>query len=431
MNGGDIVLTPELARLAAAIDDMRKVRDVSASSEAALEELCELRRQIDQLESVFTQRVAAAHRSGAASAQGYATTKAFLRHACRLNSGVARQQIDVGIELVDRPDVAEDFAHGTISFAHVTAIIDALAPLPDAVQHDAEPVLLEVARRHAPSHVRQTARRLRHIVDPDGQAGIDERRYEERWVELPISYGGMGIMRGVLDPESAAVVRAALDALSTPAGKTDDRTPAQRRADALVEMARNSLDSGSLPESGGERPHLLVVVDHASLTGASAAPAQLAFDEPLGLAPARRIACDALVTRVVRDDVRQDRGSPPGSPPGCLSGCPPGYLDALPPQLRGPTQVLDVGRASRTATAAIRKALAVRDGGCVMPGCDRGPSRCEAHHVIHWVDGGVTALHNMVLLCAFHHHFVHERGWRVQVRGDGTVSVTPPQEQAA
>ena len=491
-------MVPAIARLAAAIDDLQVVYDVAPPAETMLEHVRELHRQLARLEAVFTRTVAAVHRSGAASVQGFASTKAFLRHTCHVSSGAAGAHIDAGLELAERPAVAAEFAAGAISFAHVKAVIDGLAPLPEQVQVDAEPVLLQAARDFDPARVHQAARRLRHIVDPDGQADVDHRHREDRWVDLAISYRGMGVLHGVLDPESAAVVRTALEALSTPAGDIDPRTPAQRRADALVELARNTLDSGRLPEVGGERPHLSVTVDYASLAGVSTIPAELSNGTQLGVDAARRLACDALITRIVTGDsastpaepargrqpkagqaeagqaeagqaeagqaaegqaaaVRPRAGqaagalpsgfgvaigamalpawpvAPPGSfgPPGYFDALPRHYLDALPPPLRGPSQILDVGRTSRTATLAIRKALAARDKGCVMPGCDRPPSRCEAHHVIHWADGGVTALHNMVLLCAFHHHYVHEHKWRIRVHPDGTVTVTPPPAQAA
>lgn len=446
---GGIVVAPVVARLAAVVDELHNSSD-DLPAQAMLEQIRELRRELDRLESVYTRKVAAAHRAGAAGAAGYATTKAFLQHACHVASGAARARIDVGLQLADRPAVEAEFADGTISYAHVKAIIEALGPLPQAVQADAEPVLLEVARRHDPARVHQAARRLRHLVDPDGQASADERHYENRWVDLASSYQGIGLLRGALDAESAAVVRTALEALATPAGDIDPRTPAQRRADALVELARHVLDSGELPESGGERPHLVVAVDHASLIGASTAPAELGYSEPLSVDAARRIACDALVTRVVTGPPENPTDLPAGfaavtgidrrrantapsveSPPGYLDALPRHFLQALPPPLRGPSQILDVGRTARTATSAIRKALAMRDKGCVFPGCDRPPSRCEAHHVIHWVDGGMTAIHNMVLLCSFHHHFVHEYKWQIRVHHDGTVTVTPPPAEAA
>ena len=75
--------------------------------------------------------------------------------------------------------------------------------------------------------------------------------------------------------------------------------------------------------------------------------------------------------------------------------------------------VLDVGRSRRTAPPKIRRALAIRDGGCAVPGCDVDPSRCEAHHITYWEQHGETSISNMVLLCAKHHHMVHEGRWRI------------------
>jgi HNH endonuclease len=99
----------------------------------------------------------------------------------------------------------------------------------------------------------------------------------------------------------------------------------------------------------------------------------------------------------------------------------------LPPVLGGaPTQPLEVGRTSRVVQPAQRTALAVRDGGCVFPGCSRPLAWCEAHHLRHWLHGGPTDLANLALLCRSHHHAVHEDGWRL-VRGpDGRFTATPP-----
>jgi len=86
----------------------------------------------------------------------------------------------------------------------------------------------------------------------------------------------------------------------------------------------------------------------------------------------------------------------------------------LPPALGGaPTQPLEVGRATRVVSAAQRAALAVRDGGCRFPGCDRPPAWCEAHHLRHWLHGGATDPANLVLLCRAHHRAVHEGGQRL------------------
>src|SRR5436190_12819001 len=74
-----------------------------------------------------------------------------------------------------------------------------------------------------------------------------------------------------------------------------------------------------------------------------------------------------------------------------------------------------MGRRARYFTAAQRTALAVRDGGCVWPGCNAPPSWCHAHHVIPWLTGGPTDVDNGVLLCAFHHHLLHDGDYRMRM----------------
>jgi hypothetical protein len=99
----------------------------------------------------------------------------------------------------------------------------------------------------------------------------------------------------------------------------------------------------------------------------------------------------------------------------------------LPPILGGaPSQPLDVGRTSRVVSPAQRTALAVRDGGCVFPDCDRPLAWCEAHHVWHWLHGGPTDLDNLALLCRAHHRAVHEGGWQLTRAPDGRLTATPP-----
>jgi hypothetical protein len=99
----------------------------------------------------------------------------------------------------------------------------------------------------------------------------------------------------------------------------------------------------------------------------------------------------------------------------------------LPPVLGGaPSQPLDLGRTSRVVSATQRTALAVRDGGCGFPDCDRPLAWCEAHHLQHWLDGGPTDLANLALVCRAHHRAVHEGGWHL-IRGpDGRLTATPP-----
>jgi hypothetical protein len=160
-----------------------------------------------------------------------------------------------------------------------------------------------------------------------------------------------------------------------------------------VELARQQLDGGRLPAVGGQRPHLTLTAELASLSGDSGEPGVLEGGQPLGLAAVRRIACDAALSTVLLGSA----GEPLGA-----------------------------GRTRRLVSGALRRALVARDGGCRFPGCDRPPAWTDAHHLEHWADGGETALSNTVLLCRPHHRRVHEEGWRLVADSAGGLRAQPP-----
>jgi HNH endonuclease len=98
----------------------------------------------------------------------------------------------------------------------------------------------------------------------------------------------------------------------------------------------------------------------------------------------------------------------------------------LPPILGGaPSQPLDLGRTTRVVTPTQRTALAVRDGGWVVPGCARPLAWGEAHHLVPWLDGGPTDLENLALVCRAQHRAVHEGGWQLQRQPDGRLTAAP------
>jgi hypothetical protein len=106
-----------------------------------------------------------------------------------------------------------------------------------------------------------------------------------------------------------------------------------------------------------------------------------------------------------------------------LLACDAGIIPAV---LGSPSQVLDLGRATNEWNIAQRRALAIRDRGCVAPGCDRAPFACQAHHRIRWADGGPTDIDNGALLCSFHHHQVHRQCWQVILAPNGYPALIPP-----
>jgi uncharacterized protein DUF222/HNH endonuclease len=208
----------------------------------------------------------------------------------------------------------------------------------------------------------------------------DEKIRARRRLQTSIKFLGMVHVDGELDPETGetllTALRAVLDAESK-SGASDDRTPQQRRADALGEICRQWLDSSGRPKVGGERPHVIVTVGEGAMAGAGGQASELDHVGPIDPGAARRIACDASVRRVV---------------------------------MAAPSEPLDVGRRTPIIPPALRRAVIMRDRHCRFPGCDRPQTWCDAHHVVHWADGGPTALQNLLLLCRRHHGMIHQRG---------------------
>src|SRR5687768_7214692 len=105
------------------------------------------------------------------------------------------------------------------------------------------------------------------VADPDGADRTSERRYGRRGVWLAPTWEGMVALQGLLEPEAGQTLVAALEPLTRPANAQDERSGPQRRADALTELARRALEGGQLPQTGGVRPQLSVIVDLDSLLG--------------------------------------------------------------------------------------------------------------------------------------------------------------------
>jgi hypothetical protein len=138
-------------------------------------------------------------------------------------------------------------------------------------------------------------------------------------------------------------------------------------------------------------------------------------------AEARFTACDALVTPIVLDA---------GPCPDTITGLPtPTAADriaALATTLLGTRIPLAVGRTARTATPAQRRALAARDGGCIIPGCAIPAEACQTHHVQDWAQGGTTDVPNMALLCWAHHRQVDLGMWTIVAATDDQVPQPEP-----
>jgi hypothetical protein len=419
-----------------------------------------LQHWMGRLEGQFLRRLAAVDARGAAGAdQGMPapSTAGWLRNRLRMGAGAARDAVQTARALFrgPLPQTGQALVRGQLTPAHARVLAQGTRQLPDQVAREAEPVLVETATHLDPPRLRQAVGYLLQVADPDGADQRAQRRHERRGLWLASTLDRMVAVSGLLEPEAGHIVLAALEPLARPSDADDTRSGDQRNADALTELARRALEAGSLPRVGGVRPQLLVTSDIDSLAGRpDGLGGALGWAEPLEPEACRRLACDATVTRVlVRRhpghpdpehcdgvDLRPGAGHDPGGDPStCDPSCAPvedlqGRLRAamalLPPVLGGaPSHPLDVGLATRVVSPSQRAALAVRDGGCVFPDCDRPLAWCDAHHLWHWVDGGPTELWNLALVCRAHHRQVHEGGWHLARGPDGRFRATPGQRR--
>jgi Domain of unknown function (DUF222) len=383
-----------LGPLAEVVDGLA-AQDLDGLPDAALaEQTLALRRLVDRLEGQCLRRLAAVDGRGAAGAeQGIpaASTASWLRGRLRLGAGAAHSCVRTARALFRGPltQTAQALRDGELSVAHASALAHGTHELPTHTAAEAEPVLVDAARRLDPPRLRQVVAHLRRAVDPEGADAQTERRHGRRGLWVAPTWEGMVALQGLLEPEAGQILLAALEPLARPASADDDRSGDQRRADALTELARRALEGGQLSQTGGVRPQLTVTVDLDSLLGCPGGlGGEAGWARPLDPEACRRLACDSALTRVLvtrhptahhghhgdpgqHDDPNGHHGHNGGGQQG-LADRLQAAMALLPPILGGaPSQPLDVGRASRVVTPAQRSALAVRDGGWVFPHCAR------------------------------------------------------------
>jgi hypothetical protein len=343
---------------------------------------------------------------GLAGEHGVSSTAVLLRQLLRLSPQAARRRVEdakvvscsttlSGSRVASRsPGAAAALRAGTLSEEQLGVVRRTLRELPDGVapstRIEVEQQLVGEAHRFDPSQLGKLAMRIRAHLDPDGVLRSEQEATDRMELSLTQDVNGVVRVSGRLSAEGAAVVRSALSPLAKPLPK-DARSAAKRRADALVELARRVLNAGTLPVEGDVRPHIGLTVDIAELRR-HAGVVDLDGGGTVSIQTARRICCDAEIIPIV---------------------------------MRGGSQPLDVGRRQRLVTGPLRRALIARDRGCVAPGCDRPPEWCEAHHLVHWANGGATSIDNTALLCGYHHTLVHQGEWTACMI-DGAPHFVPP-----
>jgi hypothetical protein len=294
-----------LAALAEVVDGLA-AQDLDGLSDVVrAERVLELRRLVDRLEGHWLKELAGVDARGAAGAdqnQQAASTAAWLRTRLHLGAGTATRFVRTARALFRGPltATATALADATISVAHAGVLAHGTHDLPDHVIVEAEPVLVEAAGRLDPPRLRRVLGHLQLVVDPDGAGRDRTRRQQRRGLWLAPTWDGMVAIDGLLEPEAGQTLTAALEPLARPADAQDTRSGGQRRADALTELARRSLEEGRLPQTGGVRPQLTVTVDLDSLLGRPGPlGGEVGWAGPLDPEACQRLACDSAVTRVL------------------------------------------------------------------------------------------------------------------------------------
>ena len=325
---------------------------------------------------------------------------AWMAYWCEQSAAVAGRLVELARRLRSLQATAAAFAAGALSAAKVDLLLHAAATdgLAEAFTRD-EATLVAAVEGLTVDEAARTLRTWGSLVDPAAFTANVRRRWERRGFELVQQADGRWTGELQVDPESGALLTAALDrivddllrAAAGIGGELLATTPEQRRADALVDLARRA---SAVPDASPPRPLLVVFVD-GTPSGAGADHPLVGLVEagdPIPPVAVQRLTCDAAVAATPVD---------PGG------GADPG------------------GVAVRTVTDAESRALWVRDGGCVFPGCARPPMACEAHQIPSVPDGSGD-LADLCLLCVAHHRLLHEGGFGVSRSADGRLPFVRP-----
>ena len=359
------------------------------------DELVELFRLRGMLDAQISRRVRAFDVRGDAVNGGHRTTAAWLMDHCRCRPQAAYREVRVARAMSELDGVRGAWESGVTTSDHVATVEAARHSAKDDVAFgEFEATIVRVVVSASVDDTTGVLARWRDALDAHLQSDdtLVAKVIERRGLSLA-EVMDHGYLEATMDKGDLAVLTEAIE-IERDRGHVegDTRNAPQQRLDALVEICRRTLDRQD--PGGSNRPHLVVGTDPYTVAGLAAGRAQTATGITLPVSTIQRLACDALLTRVI--------------------------LDA-------DSQPLDLGRAVRTFTFEQRKAMMLRDGGCCFPGCSRPATDCYAHHNTEtWADGGQTNLADGFLACWTHHRLIHELHWTVQRNPDGSLDWHKP-----
>lgn len=373
---------------------------------------------------------------GLAKKNGFHDPTRLVASATGGSTGEAARFIAVGTATASRqdfsgtkrparhPHVAAGLEAGLISLdaaGAITTMLDRVAPRADAATAERIERILAERAAELPLHLLLRAvKEAEARLDQDGAEPRDEERWLDRSLTIREDRNGVVHFIARLDPESAAPVKAAIEALVS-----DGLRAKKACADGNGESDPDSADGDS---SSSEGP---AIEDTRTIPQRQADAMVEIMRHVLGCA--QTLAPLASVTAIARIDLEALRtGLGLGTIDGIDQPVSAGTLrrmaasaDLIPAILGTESVPLDVGRTARSFTKAQRIALHERDGGCAS--CGQNISYTHAHHIRWWKrDRGPTDIANGVLLCSFCHHMIHRDGWGIRATLDEVWFIPPP-----
>ena len=400
------------------IEHVRHVADVRADGSAALDRVesalraaCSLEAWLAGSKAALTSQLAS--RVSFPEQTIIDCTRGTTRDA--LNDTERASTLDASPSLADALDSAR------ITAGHVDAVTKATKSL-DSDQRDEllerlDAGLLDIAESATvPEWRRRLAVEVKNIQRDDGVDRLERQRKAtslRTWTDGE----GMWCLSGRFDPVTGVKLSAALDAATnalfaeqTPATCPTDPVEKQRHLNAL---ALAGLIEGRASGGRPGRPEYVVVVDSSQPDGAGGP----VVDWGIPVEVPHRVLADLMTEGAVHTVVVRN-----------------GVVVHAPGEL-------DLGRTTRLASTAQRRALRALYSSCAIPGCSVRYDRCKLHHVVWWRHGGRTDIDNLLPVCAHHHTKIHDGGWDVFLGShreltirfpDGTVHNTgPPTRRAA
>ena len=355
------------------------------------EELGEVIRELGRLEAMLTAErnrlIGEWDRRGAWRSTGAKSASSALASMDRSPKAECGARVKLERSLRDLPAVREAYRAGDIREAHARLLARARNPRSAMAMARDEAMLVDQAMTLPFSQFTRVVDYWLQRADPDGADDSDLERRERRHVSLDRTLAGMWSGTTLLDPISGEIVGTELERREQELFETDwaeakerlgrdprpgelARTPGQRRADALVEMARRSAAYEHDGKAAGPLFQVLLGSD--------------AFSHLLQLASGQVLPPSALLPWLSSADLER-------------------YL------FDGTRERVISVSYRRSFDGALRDLIKVRDQFCYHETCDEPSHRCQVDHVEPWAAGGITAQGNGRLACGFHNRLRHRR----------------------